>query len=312
MSASWSGYIIILTVVFTIGISWLLFANARKSPKGSPAAKDTGHVWDGDITELNNPLPRWWFVLFVLTIVFTGIYLALYPGLGNFAGTLGWSSAAQMQADLDETHAKLETLYAGFRERSLVNLAADPAAVKVGRNVFANNCAACHGTDARGAKGYPNLVDADWLYGGEPDTVLSSVLQGRRGLMPPLVATLPGSGVDEVSNYVLGLSGLDHDKRLAAEGKAKFEAVCAACHGISGKGSHTLGAPDLTDDIWLHGNGDLAAVRDAITRGRGGVMPAWEPIIGRDRARLAVAWLLAQGAANAETDPPSTGSGNAP
>ena len=311
MSTAWSWYIITLTVAFTFAITWLLLANARKSPKGTPAAKDTGHVWDGVITELNNPLPRWWFLLFVLTIVFTGLYLALYPGLGNFAGQLGWSSAAQMQAELDETNARLETLYAGFRDRPLAELATDPAAIKVGRNVFANNCAACHGTDARGAKGYPNLVDADWLYGGEPDTVLASVLQGRHGLMPPLVATLPGSGVDDVSHYVLGLSGLDHDKRLAAEGKAKFEAVCAACHGVDGKGNPALGAPNLTDDIWLHGNADLAAVREAITRGRSGVMPAWEPIIGRDRSRLAVAWLLAQGAANRETDTP-TGSGAAP
>ena len=303
MSASWSGYIIILTVVFTIGISWLLFANARKSPKGSPAAKDTGHVWDGDITELDNPLPRWWFILFVLTLVFTVIYLVLYPGLGTFRGTFNWSSAGEMQAELDENRARLETLYAGFRERPLPELARDPAAVKVGRNVFANNCAACHGTDARGAKGYPNLVDGDWLYGGDPEIVLASVLHGRHGMMPPLVATLPGNGVDEVANYTLSLSALAHDERLAALGKPKFESICAACHGVDGKGNQALGAPNLTDDIWMHGNADLASVRDAITYGRSGVMPPWGPIIGSDRARLAVAWLLAQGADAAEGSP---------
>lgn len=305
MSSSWSWYIIILTVVFTIAVTWLLLANARKAPKGTPAAQDTGHVWDEDLTELNNPLPRWWFLLFVLTIVFAGLYLALYPGLGTFTGKLDWTSTQQANAEVDETHAKLETLYAGFRDRPLAELANDPAAVKVGRNVFANNCAACHGTDARGAKGYPNLVDADWLYGGDPDTVLASVLGGRHGLMPPMIATLPGTGVDEVANYVLGLSGLDHDARLAAEGKAKFETVCAACHGVDGKGNHALGAPNLTDDIWLHGQGSVASIRDAIAHGRSGVMPAWEPIIGKDRARLAVAWLLAQGVANAETEPPA-------
>ena len=307
MSTSWSWYIIALTVAFTVGIAWLLFANARKLPKDAVASKGTGHVWDGDITELDNPLPRWWFILFVLTLVFTVIYLVLYPGLGTFRGTFGWSSTGEMQAELDETQARLETLYAGFRDRPLQELAADPVAVKVGRNVFANNCAACHGTDARGAKGYPNLVDGDWLYGGDAEVVLASVLHGRQGMMPPLVATLPGNGVDEVANYALGLSGLKHDERLAALGKPKFEAVCAACHGIDGKGNPAFGAPNLTDDIWLHGNADLASMRDAITYGRSGVMPPWGPIIGSDRSRLAVAWLLAQGAAGDAATGPAAG-----
>lgn len=301
MTASWSWYIVILTVVFFVSLAWLLFATSRKAPNGPAASESMGHVWDGDISELNNPLPRWWFWLFVLTMIFTVIYLALYPGLGTFTGKFGWTSENAMQAELDETNAKLETLYAGFRDRSLVELAQDPAATKVGRNVFANNCAACHGTDARGAKGYPNLVDADWLYGGEPDTVLTSVLQGRHGMMPPMAATLPGTGVDEVANYVLSLSGLEHDKRLASEGKPKFEAICGACHAADGKGNQALGAPNLTDDIWLHGNADLASIRDAINHGRSAVMPAWEPIIGKDRSRLAVAWLLAQAAADAST-----------
>ena len=309
MSASWSWYIIVLTVVFTIAITWLLLANSTKAPKGTAPSDNTGHVWDEDITELNNPLPRWWFILFLLTILFTGIYLALYPGLGTFDGKLGWTSVQQADAELEKTNARLETLYAGFRDRPLAELANDPAATKVGRNVFANNCAACHGTDARGAKGYPNLVDGDWMYGGDPDTVLASVAAGRHGLMPPMVATLPGSGPDEVAHYVLSLSGVDHDARLAGEGKAKFEMVCAACHGVDGKGMHALGAPNLTDDIWLHGEGSVDSIRDAIVYGRSGVMPAWEPIIGLDRARLAVAWLLAQGAANAETEPVA---GNAP
>lgn len=310
MSASWSWYIIIFTVLFTLGIAWLLLANARKTTKETVATESTGHVWDGDITELNNPLPRWWFVMFILTIVFTVAYLAFYPGLGNFAGKLGWTSAGEMQAELDDTHAKLEALYAQFRDRPLDELARDPAATKVGRNVFANNCAACHGTDARGAKGFPNLVDDDWLYGGDADTVLTSVLNGRHGLMPPLGATLPGSGVDEVANYVLSLSGLAHDKGLAIAGKPKFEAICSACHGMEGKGMHALGAPNLTDDIWLYGNPDVASIRAGIVNGRSGVMPAWEAILGKDQSRLAVAWLLEQGAANAESSATDTHSGS--
>lgn len=299
MSPFWNWYVVIGTVVYFIALAWLLFATSRKKP-----SQALGHVWDGDITELDNPLPRWWFHLFVLTMIFTIGYLAVYPGLGTYAGTFGWSSSNEMQGELDDTHARLETLYAGFRDRPLAELASDPAATRVGRNVFANNCAGCHGTDARGAKGYPNLVDADWLYGGDADTVLTSVLQGRHGLMPPMIATLPGNGVDEVANYVLSLSGLEHDSRLAANGKPAFEAICAACHGVAGKGNMLIGAPNLSDDIWLHGNADLAAIQDAITYGRTSLMPPWEPIIGKDRARLAVAWLIAQGAANADNPAP--------
>lgn len=294
MTTFWSGYIIVLTLANIAGVVWLLFATARKRPGEKPASDTTGHVWDEDLTELNNPLPRWWFGLFVLSVVFALGYLALYPGLGNFAGRLGWTSAEAAAAETADTNAKLESLYAQFRDRPLADLAHDPAAVKIGRNVFANNCAACHGSDARGAKDYPNLVDNDWLYGGEPDTVLASVLHGRNGVMPPLSATLPDGGVDQVANYVLSLSGLDHDARLAALGKPKFETICAACHGKDGKGNHALGAPNLTDDIWLHGGGDLAAVRTAINEGRSGTMPAWEPILGTDRARLAAAWVLSQ------------------
>ncbi len=304
MSTSWTIYVVVLTLVTIAALLWLLLSNARARPEQSKAGNTTGHVWDEDLVELNNPLPRWWLWLFILTVMFALGYLVLYPGLGNFAGTLGWTSDKAADAELAETNARLESLYAGFRDRPLEQLAHDPAAVKVGRNVFANNCAACHGSDARGAKGYPNLVDEDSLYGADGDTMLASVLQGRHGVMPPLGATLPGNGMDEVANYVLALSGQAHDATLAAAGKPKFEGICAACHGADGKGNRALGAPNLTDDVWLYG-GDLATIRETIEKGRGGVMPAWEPIIGTDRARLAVAWLLSQRA------PAASGTGDA-
>lgn len=314
MSEAWSVYIIALTVLNIVGLVWLLLATARGGkPSASTQVETMGHVWDGDIAELNNPLPRWWLWLFVLSVVFAVGYLVFYPGLGNFAGRLGWTSDGEVERTLTATNARLESLYAGFRDRPLSELARDPAAIKVGRNVFANQCAACHGSDARGAKGYPNLVDGDWLYGGDPDTVLASVLHGRHGIMPPLAATLPGGGVEEVAQYVLALSGQDHDRRLAGLGKPKFETICAACHGVAGTGNPTLGAPNLTDDIWLHGGGDLAAIREAIVYGRSGVMPAWEPLIGTDRARLAAAWVLSQAAANAadEATPATAGAPSA-
>lgn len=302
MSGGWNIYVIVLTALNLIGLIWLLLATAKKPKNDKPASETMGHVWDGDIEELNNPLPRWWFVLFILTFIFGFGYLALYPGFGTFKGSLGWSSDGEVRAELDSTHAKLETLFAGFRGQPLAALADNPAATKVGRNVFANNCAACHGSDARGAIGYPNLVDADWLYGGDPETVLTSIMGGRHGLMPPLVATLPGNGVDEVANYALSLSGLAHDARLAAAGKPKFETICAACHGVDGKGNQALGAPNLSDDIWLHGNATADGVKRVITYGTSGVMPAWGPIIGEDRARLAAAWILAQGKSSIESE----------
>ncbi len=295
MSASWSWFIILLVVVNIVGLVVLLFATARRRRGDAGDARaTTGHVWDGDLEELNNPLPRWWFGLFVLTVIFAIGYLVLYPGMGNFAGRLGWTSNSAAADELRETNAKLEALYAGFRGRPLADLARDPKAVKIGRNVFANTCAACHGSDARGAVGYPNLVDDDALYGSDGDTMLASVLHGRHGVMPPLAATLPDGGVDDVANYVMGLSGRPHDARLAELGKPRFETICAACHGKDGKGNHALGAPNLTDDVWLHGGGDVAAVRTAIVDGRSGTMPAWASVLGEDRARLAVAWLLAQ------------------
>ena len=294
MSTPWTLFVVALTLLNIGALVWLLFANSRARP-GDPAKDSTtGHVWDGDLAELNNPLPRWWFGLFVLTIVFSIGYLVLYPGLGDFAGKLGWTSVGAADREVAGNRERLDSLFARFRGRPIDELAADPAATKVGRNVFANNCAACHGSDARGAKGYPNLVDEDSLYGADADTMLASVLGGRHGIMPPLAAALSDGGVDEVAHYTLSLSGLAHDASLAAAGKPGFEAVCAACHGADGKGNPLLGAPNLTDDVWLHGPGDLAAIRTAIENGRAGVMPAWESLIGEDRARLAVAWLRAQ------------------
>ena len=273
MSAGWNFYIVALTAINLIGLIWLLLATAAKPKNDKPATETMGHVWDGDIEELNNPLPRWWFILFILTFIFGFAYLALYPGLGTFKGSLGWSSGAEVQAELDATNAKLETLFAGFRNQPLADLIDNPAATKVGRNVFANNCAACHGSDARGAIGYPNLVDGDWLYGGTHDKILETLQKGRIGNMPPMAAAV-GSPEDvrNLSHYVLSLSGSPHDSLRASLGKSKFGA-CAACHGMDGKGNQALGAPNLTDDIWLHGWGE-AAITAMINNGKVNQMPA--------------------------------------
>jgi len=290
MTTGWGIFVALLVLVNVVGALWLLFATAR-----SPQQEEdtTGHVWDEDLTEYNNALPRWWLGLFLLTVVFAAVYLVFYPGFGAIAGTLGWTQTGEVKADLAENNRKLEAVFSRFRDRSVEELEHNPEALSFGRNVFVNNCAACHGSDARGAKGYPNLTDNDWLFGGSPDQVLTTILNGRGGVMPPLGAALGDQGVNEVANYVLTLSGGNADPALSEAGKARFITICAACHGPEGKGNIAIGAPNLTDNIWLYGN-SLDDIKASIRDGRSGKMPAWEPIIGKDRARLVGAWVLAQ------------------
>jgi cytochrome c oxidase cbb3-type subunit 3 len=291
MTAGWSMYVAALVLVNVIGAVWLLFATAKRQPHEEEST--TGHVWDENLTEYNNALPRWWFGLFLVTVVFAAGYLVFYPGFGAAAGTLGWTSAKEVETELAENNRRFEAVVARFRAAPIADLAQDAKALAIGHNVFINNCAVCHGSDARGAKGYPNLTDADWLYGGTPEQVLATITNGRGGVMPPLGAALGEQGVNEVANYVLSLSGAKADPALAEAGKTRFVTICAACHGADGKGNVAIGAPNLTDDIWLYG-GSLDDIRASIRNGRNGKMPAWGGILGSDRVRLVEAWVLSQ------------------
>lgn len=292
MSQGWTLYISIFTIVNILACLWLLWWTAKnRSTKAED--QDTGHVWDGDIRELNRPLPKWWLNLFYITIVFSFAYLVLYPGLGSFAGTKKWTSQEQHDAEVKAAEAKIAPIFAKFRAQPIADLVHDADAQRLGASVFANNCATCHGSDAKGAKGYPNLVDNDWLWGGEPDTVLTTILDGRQAAMPAMGAVLGDEGVAATAIYVQSLSGQNVDDALAAKGQAHFQTVCAACHGPEGKGNPMLGAPNLTDKVWLYG-GDFDTIAATIRSGRNGQMPAHRPIIGEDRVRLAAAWVLAQ------------------
>lgn len=302
MSAAWSWYIIVLVVINIAGCVWLLWWTSKRRP-GEP--ETTGHVWDGDITEYNKPLPRWWINLFYLTIIFSIGYLIWYPGFGRFAGTSGWTSTGEHDIQRAANEAKLAPLFARFSGRELPELAKDADALRLGQSVFANHCSTCHGSDARGAKGFPNLTDGDWQWGGEPEQILASILQGRQAVMPPLAAVLGSEqAVNETAVYVQSLSGQRVDPALAAAGKTRYESICAACHGVDGRGMVALGAPNLTDGIWLYG-GDYDAIRAAIVQGRNGEMPAHEPLIGADRVRLAAAWVyhLSEPARSASSAP---------
>lgn len=268
----WPVFVTVVTLVSIVACLLLLWFTG-KARAMTASDNTTGHVWDGDLREMNNPLPRWWAWLFVLTVIFALVYLALYPGLGSYSGKLGWTSTGQHRAELDKGNADVAPLYAKFTAMAPESVAADPQAMAIGERLFMNNCAQCHGSDARGSKGIPNLTDKDWLHGGAPATIKETLIKGRMGNMPPMAAAV-GSPEDvrNVAQYVLSLSGSPHDSVQAALGKPKF-AVCAACHGADGKGNPALGAPNLTDDIWLHGYGE-AAILAMVNNGKANQMPA--------------------------------------
>ena len=298
VSGGWSVFIAVITVVSLLAcLGLLIVASKRKVMAGD---NTTGHVWDGDLQELNNPLPRWWAILFVLTIVFAGVYLVLYPGLGSYSGELKWSEQGQYQAEMKKAESELAPLYAGFAGMTPQALAADPKARGIGERLFVNNCAPCHGSDARGSVGFPNLTDGDWLWGGKPEDIVTTITNGRVGNMPPIAAAV-GSAEDvrNVANYVLSLSGSPHNNVAAELGKSKF-VVCAACHGPEGKGNTAIGAPNLTDKIWLHGFGENTVVR-AVTQGWHNVMPAQAGRLSEAQIRVlgAYVWSLSQSTATA-------------
>ena len=268
----WSVFISAVSVVSIAACLLLLWITARKKV---PFQSDntTGHVWDGDLREMNNPLPRWWVGLFILTVLFGVVYLVAYPGLGSYAGKLGWTSQGEYNAEVAQANRELEPLYAQFTALPPEKLAGNTQAMAVGERLFMNNCAQCHGSDARGSKGFPNLTDSDWLHGGTPEKILETITHGRIGVMPPMAAAVgTPEEVKNVANYVLSLSGSPNDSLRAALGKSKFS-VCAACHGVGGKGNQAIGAPNLTDDIWLHGWGE-AAIIAMVNNGKTNQMPA--------------------------------------
>jgi cytochrome c oxidase cbb3-type subunit III len=293
MSSQWSWYIVALVALNIVGCVWLLWFTGKRRA-GDPTPEQTSHYWDGDLTEYNKPMPRWWIVLFYLTIVFSLGYLLYYPGLGAFSGTGGWSSRREHDAQRAENDARIAAAFAPYAEKSIEELAKDPAALKLGQSLFANHCAACHGADARGARGFPNLTDSVWHWGGAPEDILTTIRDGRQAMMPPLAGAFANEAeIDETVAYVRSLSGQSVDAGQAERGAARFAAVCSACHGPEGKGNALMGAPDLTDSYWLYG-GDAATVRATVTAGRSGQMPAHQDLLGAARTRVAAAWVYAR------------------
>jgi len=298
MSTGLSLYIVVITLINLAGLVWLFMAMRKKKIGDASAGPETtGHVWDGDLAEYNNPLPRWWLWLFFGTMVFGVVYLVLYPGMGNWKGTLGWTSANQHAALQKSLEAETQKVLAPFAGKSVEVLRHDPAALQVGRNLFNDNCILCHGSDGRGAPGFPNLTDKDWLWGGSAENIEATITNGRQAAMVAWKDVLGEQGVEDMLAYVLTLSGRSVPAGDVAHGKELFTTNCVVCHGETGTGNQTLGAPNLTDNVWLYG-GSVAAIRDSIAKGRLGQMPAQGERLGELRVKLVAAYVLGLGDAS--------------
>jgi len=290
MNGFWGYYVAILVLAGIAWCLWLIFSQ-RKWLKPQPGTvEDTGHVWDGDLREMNNPVPRWWTMMYVIMCLFGVGYLLLYPGLGAYQGSLGYTSVLEVKQDQVEQDAAVKPIYARFTKMDIPQIAADPEAHLIGERLFMNNCAQCHGSDAKGSMSFPNLVDGDSIYGRQPEVLLATITQGRNGVMPALGAVIDAGTAGDIAQYVRSLSGLAHDQIRIVRGKREFMNTCAACHGPEGKGTKALGAPNLTDDVWLYGSSE-ATIAYGILNGRNNRMPAQEQTLTTEQIRLVAAWV---------------------
>jgi cytochrome c oxidase cbb3-type subunit 3 len=310
MSSFWSIWISVISLGTILGC-FLLLRWCLQNKTGVDEGDDMHHEFDG-IIEINNQLPKWWTIMFYVTIVWGLLYLMWFPGLGNFAGLSGWTSSNQGIKSLAESKAATEyalqngkiveydravafanetfgPIFDEYAKQPIEALAVDEEALKIGQRLFLQNCSQCHGSDARGQTGFPNLTDNDWLYGGKPENIKTTLLQGRQGAMPAWIDSMGEKGVEEVVAYALSLSGRKVDANLAEKGQTRF-AVCVACHGPEGKGNQALGAPNLTDNIWLY-RGSTKAVTDSVTFGRAGVMPSFKDTLGEKKIHLVAAYV---------------------
>ena len=291
LGAGWSIYIATVTLVGIFWCIWLLFSQRKTKVIYAPdgAVADTGHIWDDDLRELNNPLPRWWMWMFLISCIFSLVYLVLYPGLGSYPGILGYSTDSALMQSMTTANDELKPVYAKYVKMNIEEVAADPKAREMGQRLFLNSCAQCHGSDSGGAKGFPNLTDRDWLYGGSPENIKTTITNGRAGVMPPF-PQLDSKQIIDVTNYARSLSGLPADDLKVARGAEIFKSNCAACHGADGKGNIALGAPNLTDKTWLYG-GSEATIIETITQGRMAMMPPQDKVLSPEKIQLLTAYV---------------------
>ncbi len=287
VSGFWNMYVMVLVGLSLLFCLFILMSNNKRE---TGPVELHGHVWDETLQEWNNPLPRWWLYLFWITVIFSLVYLAIYPGFGNVKGALNWSSVGQYEAEMQKADAMYGPKFAKFQSMDLAAVAADPEAQGMGQRLFLTYCAQCHGSDARGAKGFPNLANQDWQWGGDPETIKATIAGGRMGVMTPFGAALGAEGVKDVANYVRSLSGLAHDSLRAQRGADLFQQNCVACHGADAKGMAALGAPNLTDNVWLYGSSE-AVITETITNGRMNRMPGFGDFLGEAKVHLLAAYV---------------------
>lgn len=298
MPAFWAWFVAAGTIAFVLWCVWLISWSAKQGPQNKKDAELVGHKWDGDLEEWNNPAPKWWLYLYFITIAWAVGYMIAYPGIGAFDGLLGWSQETQYEREVERATARYEPIYTRFAEMDFAMLATDPDARKLGASLYASYCTTCHGSDARGAAGYPNLTDDDWIWGNSEAQLIATITHGRNAVMPALGAVLGSdAGIDNMVRYVRSLSGLIEADDEARSAEPQFTAVCGACHGAEGKGNQLLGAPNLTDDVWLYGSSDTD-VRTTIINGRNDMMPAHGEFLGEKRTRILAAYVYSLASTN--------------
>jgi cytochrome c oxidase cbb3-type subunit 3 len=286
----WNIYITFIVIVSLIWLGYVLLSQATIKLPRKEEIKVTGHIWDEDLEEYNHPLPSWWMWLYMLTLIFAVVYLTLYPGLGSFKGLFGWTSDKQYVIDVSVTDKKYAPLYQTYLQLDIPTLAKNKEANAMGRRLFLTYCMQCHGSDARGAKGFPNLTDHDWLYGGTPKDIQQTIAEGRHGQMAAWGAAFGEEKIKDVAHYVLKIAKRSYNEARATRGAIIFQQACVTCHGKNGTGNHTLGAPNLTDKTWLYG-GSEAAIIETITNGRDNQMPAWKDFLGEGKVHLLSAYV---------------------
>lgn len=281
----WSGWIIVLTCVSLATLIWLVFSvyfapGANEHPEAEP-------IWDNDLREGSNAPPLWWFWMLLAALVFSLIYLMLYPGLGSYKGLLNWSQGKRIVESYETYDTSFQEIRADIAASSLAEIQNDLDLMQVAERIFRRECSACHGPDARGQVSlFPNLMDIDWQWGSSSEQIEQTIRGGRRANMLAWQTILGDDAVDQVADYVANFSDSDDSH----PGKAVFQQSCAACHGLDGVGNPLLGAPNLADNIWLYG-GDLETVRASISAGRNGVMPSFEKRLDDAQIKLLVAML---------------------
>ena len=300
VSGFWSMYVIVITLVSVLGCGLLLLLQDKAKTN---AGQTTGHVWDETLEEYNNPLPNWWRWMFYITVVFSLVYLALYPGLGNMAGSFGWTMRGQYETEMKKADEQYGPIFKKFQAQDIRAVAANSEAKEMGQRLFLTYCAQCHGSDAKGAKGFPNLTDQDWLFGGTPDQIKESIAKGRDAAMPAkgVKPDLNGDQIKDLANYVRSLSGLAADSIRVQRGKEQFGAACSACHGADGKGMLGV-APNLADKVWLYGSSE-ADIVETIAKGRINRMPAFGEFLGNAKTHLLTAYVYGLGGGTKEDAP---------